>query len=153
MSNNTHTTQLELALADLAIQDTPNYLGTSKKYGVPRTTLRERFLGHRHSRKEATAEHHQCLSIAQEDALVGLINRLTNRGLPPTNYMVKNLAEEMIQRPVGKNWSNQFVARHKHRLTSAYLQNIDKKRVKAEYAPMFQQFFQLVLILLVLHMF
>ena len=57
--------------------------------------------------------------------------------------MVKNLAEEMIQRPVDKNWSNQFVARHKHDLTSAYLKNIDNKQIKAEYAPMFKQFYDL----------
>ena len=30
---------LELALADLAKQDTPNYSAASKKYGVPRRTL------------------------------------------------------------------------------------------------------------------
>ena len=114
---------------------------------MSRTTLRERFLGNRRSRKEATAEYHQCLSIAQEDTLVGLINRLTNRGLPPTNSMAKNLAEEMIPCPVGKNWGSQFVARHKHNLTSACLQNIDKKRVKAEYVLMFKQFYELVFVL------
>ena len=138
MATTDYAARLQLALADLADQDTPNYLGTSKKFGVDRRTLRERFLGTRRSRKEAIAEYHQCLSIAQEDALVGLINRLTNRGLPPTNSTVKNLAKEMIQHPVSKNWSNQFVARHQHDLTSAYLKNINKKRVKAEYAPMFK---------------
>ena len=121
MAADDYNTRLEAALAELALQDAPNYLGTSTRHNVSHTTLRERFLGNRRSRKEAIAEYHQCLSIAQEDTLVGLINRLTNRGLPPTNSMVKNLAEEMIQRPVGKNWSSQFVARHKHNLMSAYL--------------------------------
>ena len=79
------------------------------------------------SRQEATSEYHQCLTAAQEEALIELIDRLTNRGLPPTNCMVKNLAEEIIGRPVGKNWSNQFVQRYKERLTSHYLENIDKK--------------------------
>ena len=37
--------QLELALADLAKQDTPNYTATSKKYGVPHKTLSDRFTG------------------------------------------------------------------------------------------------------------
>ena len=96
------------------------------------------------SRKEATAEHHQCLSITEEDALTELINHLIKRGLLPTDSMVKNLAEEKIRRPVGKIWSNQFVKRQKHRSTCAHLQNIDKKRVKAEYATTFQQFYQLV---------
>ena len=49
------------------------------------------------------AEYHQCLSTAQEDTLIAQINHLTNRGLPPTVAMVKNLAEEIIGRQVGKN--------------------------------------------------
>ena len=137
--------QLQLAVADLAKQDTPNYTATSKKYEVPRKTLRNRFLGKTVSRQEATSECHQCLTAAQEEALIQLINHLTNRGLPSTNCMVKNLAEEIIGRPVGKNWSNQFVQRHKERLISRYLGNIDKKRQDAEYAPMFKQFFDLVI--------
>ena len=32
--------QLQLAVTDLAKQDTPNYTATSKKYEVPRKTLR-----------------------------------------------------------------------------------------------------------------
>ena len=55
------------------------------------------------SRQAAVSEHHQCLDTAQEEALISLINRFTNRGLPPIIYMVKNLAEEIIGCPVGKN--------------------------------------------------
>ena len=137
--------QLQLAVADPAKKDTPNYAATSKKYEVPRKTLRNRFPGKTVSRQEATSKYHQCLTAAQEEALIQLINRLTNRGLPPTNCMVKNLAEGIIGRSVGKNWSNQFVQRHKDRLTSRCLENIDKKRQDTEYAPMFQQFFDLVI--------
>ena len=32
-------TDLQLVIKDLAKQDTPNYMVTSKKYGVPRQTL------------------------------------------------------------------------------------------------------------------
>ena len=102
-------------------------MGTSKKYGVSRTTLRERFLGNQGSRQAAISEHYKNLTDAEEDALISLINRLTNRGLPSTNSMVKNLAEEVIQRFIGKNWSNQSIARQKHRLISGFLYNIDKK--------------------------
>ena len=94
---------LELALADLAKQDTPNYSAASKKYGVPRRTLSNRFTGKSISRQAAASEHHQYLDTAQEEALISLINRLTNRGLPPINCMVKNLAEEIIGRSVDKN--------------------------------------------------
>ena len=120
--------QLELALDDLAKQDTPNFLATSNQYGIPRKTLSDRFTGKTVSRQEASSEARQCLDTAQEEALIRLINRLTNRGLPPTNSIVRNLVEEIIGRRVGKNWSGQFVKRHQDRLTSRYLKNIDRKR-------------------------
>ena len=95
--------QLQLAVADLAKQHTPNYTATSKKYEIPRKTLRNRFLGKTVSRQEAISEYHQCLTAAQEEALIKLIDHLTNRSLPPTNCIVKNLAEEIIGRLRDKN--------------------------------------------------
>ena len=59
--------------------------------------------------------------------------------------MIKNLVEEIISRSVGKNWSIQFVQRHKKLLTNYYLKNIKKKYQDAEYVPMFKQFFNLVI--------
>ena len=50
--------QLQLAIDDLAKQDTPNYMTTSKKHDVPRKTLQNRFLGKTVSRQEATSEYH-----------------------------------------------------------------------------------------------
>ena len=55
------------------------------------------------SQPEVASEHHQYLDTTQEEALTGLINCFINRDLPPTNSMVKNLAEEIIGRPVNKN--------------------------------------------------
>ena len=45
MATSSHNTRIELAMADLANQTKPNYMGTAKKYGVARITLRDRFLG------------------------------------------------------------------------------------------------------------
>ena len=45
MAISTHNARIELAVADLANQTKPNYMGTAKKYGVARMTLRDRFLG------------------------------------------------------------------------------------------------------------
>ena len=42
-------TQLSLAIADLKSQEHPNYSRTSKKYGIARTTLRDRFTGNSRS--------------------------------------------------------------------------------------------------------
>ena len=50
--------QLQLAVTDLAKQDTPNYTATLKKYEVPRKTLQNQFLGKTVSRQEATSEYH-----------------------------------------------------------------------------------------------
>lgn len=52
----------------------------------------------------------------------------------------------MIQNTVGKNWTGDFVRRHKDALKSTYLRNIDKQRTKAEYLPSFEHFYQLVII-------
>ena len=76
--------------------------------------------------------------------LIITINKLTTRGLPPTSQMVRNLAEEMISRPVGKNWTGQFVKRHQNRLESIYLRNIDNMRTQSEYVLMIKLFFDLV---------
>jgi hypothetical protein len=69
---------------------------------------------------------------------------MTDRGIPPTTQIVRNLAEEIIQRKVGKNWTRDFVKRYRTRLKSLYLFNIDHLRVKAEYGPYFQHFYDLV---------
>ena len=136
---------MELALADLNRQDKPNFLGTAKKYGLVGSTLRRRYQGKTMSRVAANSEYRQNLTFAQEEVLIGQINRLTDRGLPPTNQMVRNFAEEILNRPIGKNWAGDFVKRYKGRLTSLYLHTIDKDRINAEYAPMFKQFYDLVI--------
>jgi hypothetical protein len=100
------------------------------------------------SRKASASEYKQRLTDVQEETLIGQINYLTNRGLPPTSSIIRSLAEEMIQDSVGKNWTRDFVKRHKERLTSLYLRNIDSQRVKAEYLPIFEYFYSLVTLLL-----
>ena len=76
------------------------------------------------SHAECASEFKQRLTAAQEDSLILQINRLTHRGIPPTVRMVRNLAEEVIDGPVGKNWTSDFVRRHKDRVKSLYLRNI-----------------------------
>jgi hypothetical protein len=136
--------QLTLAIADLKSQDTPNYNATAKKYGVARTTLRRRFKGETVSIQQHHAEKLQCLNNIQEEILIEQINKLTRLGCPPTPQITKNLAEAIIGRPVGKNWHAGFIRRHKNRLYSLYLHNIDSDRQKAEYKPMFKHYFELV---------
>ena len=97
--------EMQAALADRAKQDTLSYMATSKRTGISRKTLSDRFTELHGSQQAADSESRQCLNDAQEEALKQLINHLTNRGLPSTNSTVRNLAEETIGRRVGKNWS------------------------------------------------
>lgn len=132
------------AIADLDTQEVPNIRETARKYGVVRKTLGNRWQGKTTSMAEAVSETRQALTNAQEKALISIINKLTERRMPPTSAIVKNLAEEIRGAPVGKNWTAQFVARHEKELKSAYLKNMDSNRVKSEYLPTFEHFYILV---------
>ena len=138
MDCSTHNARINLAVADLHQQEKPNFKATARKHAVNSTTLKRRYQGRQLSKQAASSEYRQCLTFAQEETLIGLINSLTDRGLPPTSQIVRNLAQEMIGRPVGKNWTGDFVKRYKNRLRSLYLRNIDSQRIKAEYAPSFK---------------
>ena len=69
---------------------------------------------------------------------------MTDRNMPPTTQIVKNLAEEIAQKEVGKNWTAGFVKRHKKKLKSVYLQRIEKQRIMSKYAPSYVYFYSLV---------
>lgn len=106
--------------------------------------LSRRIRGLTKSKKEANSFWHQCLTNEQEEILIARINNLTDRGMPPTSHIIKNLSEEIRGKPIGMNWVGQFVKRHEIRLKSLYLQNIDNLRAGAEYTSMFQLFFSIV---------
>jgi Tc5 transposase DNA-binding domain len=141
--------QMQLALDACRNVIDPNFSDIARQFPpVNRQTLHRRFIGTQGSRASANSIHRQNLTNEQEDELIKLINSLTLRGLPPTSAIVRNLAEEMTCRPVGKNWTGQFVQRHKDKLQSIYLRNIDNMRTQSEYAPIIQHFFDLVLLFL-----
>ena len=133
------------AIADLDAQKVPNIRQTAIKYGLEPHTLGNRWKGRTASMTEAVSETRQALTNAQEKALIAIINRLTDRRMPPTSAIVKNLAEGIRGKPVGKNWTAQFVARYQDDLKSVYLKNMEAKRVKGEYPPTYEHFFKLVL--------
>ena len=57
MATSTHDARIELAMADLANQAKPNLMATSKKYGVARMTLRDRFTGQSLSKQAAASKY------------------------------------------------------------------------------------------------
>jgi hypothetical protein len=144
MDNLPHNSRIELALEAIKSSLKPNYAALAREFGVERTTLAKRHKGQTVTREEANSVHRQLLTTIQEEQLIKQINKLTIRHMPPTVQMVKNMAEEIIQREVNKNWTSRFVKRHQNRLKSLYLRNIDNLRAKSEYTPMFEHFYELV---------
>ena len=68
------------------------------------------------------------LTAAQSKVLKDYINNLTERGLPPTNAMVKNFAAQIAQREPGPHWCERWSKANKEDLKSGYLTPIDGAR-------------------------
>ena len=98
-----HNTAIDAALADLESQDIINYAETARSYGVNRITLMNRYKGKSTSRHEAQAQTNMALTPSQEEVLVDYILKLTARGTPPSPYIVKNMAEELAKKELGKH--------------------------------------------------
>jgi len=122
---------INVALAALELQDPPNYTWTAKEFNVNRTTLSRRHRQITRSREDAT-EMKSLLSIQQERTLLGYINLLTKRGLPPTPQMVRNFAFEISRITPGKNWVLWFIERYKDKIKSSYLTPADIARKRAD---------------------
>jgi hypothetical protein len=71
------------------------YSDAADYYECSRSAVSRRMRGLTKSRKEALSFWHQCLTDEQEEILIWRINDLTDRGMPPTSQIVKNLAEEI----------------------------------------------------------
>ena len=139
-----HNTRINKALDDLESQQPPKYAETARKWKVDKSTLWRRHKGETGTIQEANSYARQKLTNAQEEVLVGHVNKLTARGLPPTPQMVKNMAEEIANTKLGVHWPTRFYQRHYERLTSLYLRTIDHKRKVADNSQYFQEFFDLV---------
>ena len=124
---------IEAALADLALQDSPNYTATAKKFNVNRSTLSRRHRGVTVSIKEGR-QTTSILSNQQEKELISYINKLTERGIPPTNAIIRVFAQDISKKKPGKNWAYRFVQAHQDKLQSRFLQGADLDRKKADNA-------------------
>jgi transposase len=136
--------RIDKAVAAIQRGEFVHYANAAKKYDCSRSAVSRRIRALTKLKKETVSFWQQCLTNKQEEVLIHRINTLTDRGMPPTSHIVKNLAQELRGQDVGKNWVGQFVKRHGIRLKSLYLRNIDNLRAGAEYAPMFQLFFSVV---------
>ncbi|KAF2228337.1 hypothetical protein EV356DRAFT_458460, partial [Viridothelium virens] len=84
------------------------------------------------------------LSQQQERALVSYINKLSQRGIPPTSKLTRNLAENIAKTTVGKNWLSRFIKRHHTELDSLYLTSFELSRKRADNYQHLSLYFDLV---------
>jgi hypothetical protein len=82
------------AIADLESQDVPNVKATAEKYDVNRNTLGNRWKEKSTSMEACVSSDRQCLTNSQKRALVQIINKLTDRRIPPTTAIVKLSRED-----------------------------------------------------------
>jgi hypothetical protein len=143
-----HNARIQSALEDLYSQTKPNISATARKYEVKRKTLADRFHGKSTTVEEINSSVRQQLTKTQEETLIEYINKLNDRGFPPTPQILKNIAESIAHTTLGPNWNTRFCKRHRTRLTSIYLRTIDHKRKIADNSQHFQHFFDLVCVLL-----
>lgn len=136
--------QIDAALEHLKALEKLNYAATARMFETDETTLRRRFLGRTVSRQQRASEELQHLNPVQEEVLLGYIDRLTDKHIPPTTQIVRNLAEELLGHSVGKNWAAGFCRRHKERIFSLYLPPLDRARVSTERPEVYEQFYMLV---------
>jgi Tc5 transposase DNA-binding domain len=134
---------IEEALADLRLQEEPNILQTAKKHKVNRTTLSRRWNNVTGS-KEAGYNGQRLLTTVQSNTLKKYINNLTERGLPPTNAMVRNFAVQIAQKQPGPHWIERWLKANKKDLKSGYLTPIDGARKKAESVYYYSLYYELL---------
>jgi Tc5 transposase DNA-binding domain len=95
--------RIKAAMDQLDSQRALNYAAAVRDHNIDRTTLARRYNSKTVSRAEANSTYRQRLNDVQEDTLLRYIDTLTDRHIPPTSQIVRNLAEEILKGPVGKN--------------------------------------------------
>ncbi len=83
-------TSIEAALADLALQDSSNYIATVKKFNINQSTLSRRHRGKTAFVKKSK-QTTLILSNQQEKELIRYINKLIERDIPSFNAMIRVL--------------------------------------------------------------
>jgi hypothetical protein len=76
-SQQSHDYRIAAAIADLKLQKKPNFMATAKKWDLERTTLAKRFKGQTWSIETYRSESSRRLNNAQEEVLIGYIDKLT----------------------------------------------------------------------------
>ena len=131
------------AIAHLHHQDVLNISEASRLFKIDRSKLSRRWRGITESR--AVKAEKQCLlSRQQERTLVAYINKLTERGLPPTSAMLRNFVYDIINKHPQRGWTSKFCKRWSGQIGSRYLQPVDNNRKIADNESSYTAYFDLV---------
>jgi len=119
------------------------YTEIAEKFGVLRSTLsrRHRRVSHR---REVTDQNRRNLHKHQEGELLQYIQRLTERGLPPTRQMMRNFASNIAKKDVSMSWVDRFVRNNKDSLISCWSTGLDTNRHNADSEAKYKLYFQLL---------
>ena len=98
-----HDARITAVIADLDSQEHPNVSATARKHNVARRTLTYRFKGETGPNREVTSYSRKQLTDTQEEALITYVNKLNDRGFPPTPQILKNITESIAHLSLGRN--------------------------------------------------
>ena len=119
------------------------YQEIADQYGVDRSTLARRHKGIQAPR-ETKDSNQQKLTQQQEEELVGYIEELTARHIPPTREMIANFASAVAQEPVSESWVTRFINKYSINLISQYLTSMDANRHNADLYIKYELYFNLL---------
>jgi hypothetical protein len=119
------------------------YTKVAKDFKFDHSTLSRRHQG-KQAPRAAKAVQQQKLNPQQEEKLIIYIGELTERGLPPTREMIKNLASAVAESDMGESWVLRFLTRHKTKLTFKWTTGIDRNRHKADSKARYSMYFDLL---------
>jgi len=94
--------KLQAALEKLDSLDQINYTHVADEYGISRDTLSRHHKRKQKSRADADREYKYLLPQQQELFLADYINKLTDRGIPPTTSMVRNFTHNVSKNGLQK---------------------------------------------------
>jgi hypothetical protein len=136
---------IKKAIKALNNKECPTVASAARKYGIPSTTLQNRYTRVTTTRQEAH-EAQMVLNLKQEEAIVQWIGALTSQGFPPTYALLRariddvKQAENLNAPPVGINYITKLLTRHP-RLGAAFADRRDKKRAIVGSKAIYEDFF------------
>jgi hypothetical protein len=95
-------------------------------------------------RTHAASKQQRILNLHNEAHLVLYIQRLSDRGLPPTRTMIRNFASKVAKWPPSDAWISRFLKRNSNTLKSRWTTGIDRARHQADTEDSYRTHFELL---------